>query len=88
MDYLDEKLMLLELYRAKRFGNEQVVTTQLSAKVTRSKRSYDYRKHCLICEQELDFALESKRPDVTANQISTNNWIDVATKKYASFARH
>ena len=65
----------------KRFGNEQFVTTQLSAKSTQSKWSYDYRTHCLICEEELNFELASKRPDVTANQISTINWIDVATKK-------
>ena len=40
----------------KRFGNEQFATTHLSAKPTRSKRSsYDYRTHCLICEEELDF---------------------------------
>ena len=65
----------------KRFGNEQVATTQLSANSTRSKRSYDYRTHCLICEEELDFELASKRPDVTANQISTINWINVVTKK-------
>ena len=65
----------------KRFGNRLVATTQLSAKSTRRKRSYDYRTHCLICEEELDFELPSKHPDVTANQISNINWIDVATKK-------
>ena len=69
------------------FGNEQVATTQLSAKSTRTKRSYDYRTHCLICEEELDFELASKHPDLTANQISTINWIDMA-KKNASFTRH
>ena len=63
------------------FGNEQVATTQLSAKSTWTKGSYDYRTHCLICEEELDFELASKCPDLTANQISTINWIDVATKK-------
>ena len=66
--------------KRKRFGNQLVATTQLSAKSTRSKRSYDYRTHCLICEEELDFELASKHPDVTANQISNINWIDVATK--------
>ena len=63
------------------FGNELVATTQLSTKSTPCKRSYDYRTHCLICEEELDIELASKRPNVTANQISTINWIDVATKK-------
>ena len=67
--------------KRKRFGNELVATTQLSAKSTQSKRSYYYRTHCLICEEELDIELASKRPNVTANQISTINWIDVATKK-------
>ena len=66
--------------KRKRFGNQLVATTQLSAKSARSKRSYDYRTHCLICEEELDFELASKHPDVTANQISNINWIDVATK--------
>ena len=65
----------------KQFGNEQVAVTQLSTKSTRSKRSYYYRTHCLICEEEPDFKLASKRPDVTTNQISTINWIDVATRK-------
>ena len=67
--------------KRKQFGNKQVVTTQLSAKSTQSKRSYDYRTRCLICEEELDFELASKRPDVTANKISTIKWINVATKK-------
>ena len=34
-----------------------------------------------MCEEELDFELAIKRPDVRANQISTINWIDVATTK-------
>ena len=53
----------------KQFGNKQVATTQLFAKSTRTTRSYDYRTRCLICEEELDFELASKRPDVTANQV-------------------
>ena len=65
----------------KQFGNEQVAATQLSTKSTRSKRSYDYRTHSLICEEEPDFELAIKRPNVTANQISTINLINVATRK-------
>ena len=67
--------------KQKRFGIEQVATIQLSTKSMRSKRSYDYRTHFLICEEELDFEWASKRPDVTANQISTISWICMATKK-------
>ena len=37
-------------------------------------------EYCLICE-EPDFELASKRPDGTANQITTINWIDMATKR-------
>ena len=68
--------------KRKRFGNELVTGCSNTAfrKSTWSKRSQDYRAHCLICE-ELDFELASKRPDGTANQISTINWIDVATKR-------
>ena len=59
--------------KLKRFGKKQVATTQLFAKSTRTIRSYDYRTHCIICEEELDFELASTRPDVSVNQISTIN---------------
>ena len=59
--------------KRKQFGNEQVATRQLSTKSIQNKHSYDYRTDCLICEDKLDFELASKRPDVTANQISTIN---------------
>ena len=72
-----------EKYTDKRkiFGNELVATTQLSTKSTPSKGSYDYRTHCLICEEELDFELASKLPDVPS---TGSTW----QQKNASFTRH
>ena len=68
--------------KRKQFRNEQATIALFSTKSTRSKRSYDFRTHCLICEEELDFDLASKRADVTGNQTSIINWINVAAKKF------
>ena len=52
-----------------------------SSNSTRSKSSYGYRTHCLICEEELDFVNAKKHPNVAAYQISNIIWIDEPTQK-------
>ena len=66
----------------KPFGNEVIpADNQQPSVTTRSKSTYNYKTHCLICEDELDFDLAAKRPDVVAYQISTIVWVKKKTKK-------
>ena len=69
----------------KSFGNEMCNANKPvsvgSSESTRSKRSYGYRTHCLICEEELDFVKAKKHPNVPANKISSISWIDTDTSE-------
>ena len=51
------------------------------SKSTRIERSFDYKTHCLICEEILEFEKASKYPDNQKYQISVINWINQKTKK-------
>ena len=53
--------------------NEQ----QQVSNTTRSKRPYNYKTHCLICEGELDFESADKNPNISAYQISEIRFIDL-----------